>query len=275
MIIFISSFVNLGNTCYFNSALQLLLNIDEFKEKLKNYKNHSKTINYLFELNEIYNSNQNKVLDPTRLKNHLGSKKNIFKNFNQEDSSEFIILLFDIINNELSNKTFEDFLKIHSISSIKCKNMNCLRESNKKNTNLFLHLTPNIDLTTSYRQYKEYEKLEDDNKYDCENCKKLTVARKKIVISRWPKNLLILFNKYTNNLRKNNNSINIPILWRHNYQLVGGIVHSGGLNGGNYFYFGRKNNKWYEFNDSTERQINSEDEFNNFKNNAYILHYKM
>ena len=79
---------------------------------------------------------------------------------------------------------------------------------------------------------------------------------------------------YTKNLKKKGNEMEIPINWRHNYKLKGGIVHSGSLSGGHYVYFGKKNNNWYLFNDSNVRLLSNEN-LNNLETNAYILHYKM
>ena len=75
-------------------------------------------------------------------------------------------------------------------------------------------------------------------------------------------------------LRKNNNKINIPLLWRHNYILQGGIIHMGNLNGGHYIYFGYSD-KWFIINDESVHLINDINAFlANYASNFYVLYYK-
>uniref|UniRef100_A0A6C0J6C9 USP domain-containing protein n=1 Tax=viral metagenome TaxID=1070528 RepID=A0A6C0J6C9_9ZZZZ len=269
---------NLGNTCYMNSGLQLLLNIDELYLFFDKYQNVSHILNKLHLFFNLYKNSNKSVLNPGEIKNILGDRKDNFNRNDQEDSSEFITFLFDIIDSELKNKNINDSLKnifnIETVTSVKCKLVKCLKESKKKADNYFLDLQVTSDLTDSYRKFKESEKLTDDNKYSCDNCKKYTIARKKTEVLQWPKHLFISLNRGTNNLRKNNNQVNIPLIWRHNYRLEGGVIHNGDLSGGHYIYFGKKQNKWYLFNDSSVTILNK-DNLNTLKNNAYILHFKI
>ena len=48
------------------------------------------------------------------------------------------------------------------------------------------------NLTESYKIYKMKERLDNENSYDCTNCKIKTIARKKITIVKWPSNLIIV-----------------------------------------------------------------------------------
>ena len=112
-----------------------------------------------------------------------------------------------------------------------------------------------------------------NNKYFCEKCNKNTIARKRTETIHWPNNLIIILRRFDNHMRKKDKKINIPLQWRHNYKLKGGIVHSGSLQGGHYYYFGMKNNNWYIFNDSSVSIINSEEHLRHLTEIAYILNY--
>ena len=65
-------FVNLGNTCYMNSALQMILRIDNFKQLFQNLnlqKNNLSNeeldeIKILIDFNNKYNNSNEKILNP-------------------------------------------------------------------------------------------------------------------------------------------------------------------------------------------------------------------
>lgn len=257
---------NIGNSCYLNSAIQLLFNIPEFRKSIMN-------TDFQNIINNYDNSN---IFDPTEIKNIVASKNKIFNNYNQQDSSEFLIYLLEYLNNNI--------FTIKTNINIKCKLVKCLRESEHAETDIFLQLPliksdnlnlTDINLTDLYREYKSHEKLLDDNAYFCENCKTKTIARKKTNIIEWPNNLLIVFKRFDQFMRKDNRKINIPIEWRHDYKLKGGIIHIGRFGGGHYIYFGRENNNWYIANDSNISRI---DNINNFMETqgcySYIIHYE-
>lgn len=118
----INGFINLGNTCYLNSCLQLLFNIPELKnyfinknflEELNsnlrkiNFKNNSNIKNYIlfiqhfYSLISDYNTNTNKTLTP---KNFLTSIQRInsdFEGYDQHDSQEILLIIMDIIHENL------------------------------------------------------------------------------------------------------------------------------------------------------------------------------
>ena len=131
------------------------------------------------------------------------------------------------------------------------------------------------DLDDCYRNYKQREKLMNDNSYYCEKCNDKRIASKRINITHWPNHLIIIFKRFTNNgrIQKNNNKIDVPLIWRHGYHLKGIVSHSGSLFGGHYIYIGNHNNKWIIFNDDHTSEINNE-QLDNYKNNGYIYYFQ-
>jgi len=252
--------VNIGNSCYLNAVIQLLFNSPDFCKMVE------KSGNELI-INNIKNyfTNNNLSFNPMEIKALLDQRTILFKGNDQCDSSEVIIFLFDILN--INNK--KNYFTIDTTINIKCKLNDCLHQNEHVEKDLILFLPITTDLDSSYREYKMYEKLE--SSYRCDNCNNNTISRKKIVTSNWPNNLIIVLKRFDINMRKNNNMVEVPLLWRHDYKLVGGIIHGGNMNGGHYIYYGYENNNWYIANDSNIIKVNN---ITQYVNNSYILYYR-
>ena len=255
--------INIGNTCYMNSVLQLLFNSDGFKNTIK--KSKSSKIKVLYNL---FEQSKTKCVAEIEFKKIIGEYYNIFKNNYQHDSFEFLIYLFELVNNECNNR-LKNIFEIKTNVNIKCKMRSCLNERDHKEYNYYLILPLTNDLSESYRQYKTIIKFTDNNKIECDKCNNKTPSRKLISTEQWPNEIIIILKRF-DNYRKLNNDIFIPINWRHNYRLIGGIIHIGSLDNGHYIYFGYRNNKWYLYNDSKVSIINN---LEALLKQSYILHY--
>jgi ubiquitin C-terminal hydrolase len=273
-------FANIGNTCYLNSGLQLIINnIDLCNLIIKNYnENKSELINELYHfIINYYNNDNNNILTPNNIKKIIEKKNNIFIGFSQQDSSEFILSLLDMINDEIK---LNEIYEITTNIKIKCKLRSCLNisEHNENNNCLLLDIKTDCkDLNDCYLNYKTREKLEDENMYLCEKCNDKRIASKRLEIVKWPKHLIIILKRFEQTSKqrfiKNNQEISIPLEWKNNYKLKGIVYHSGSLHGGHYVYIGKINNKWILFNDSQTKEI-SENELLNYKNNGYIYYFE-
>ena len=110
---------NRGNTCFLNTCIQLLINVDElshyiisndylvdlnnnFKEKkLKKTKDINITYYYAELVKEMLNSKQ-KVIDPSHFHQHVQKIDDTFSGFGQQDTQEIMILLLDLLNDGVS-----------------------------------------------------------------------------------------------------------------------------------------------------------------------------
>lgn len=291
-------FNNIGNTCYLNSGLQLILNNKELCNNIIKYsyfindKNiHDENNIFMLQLTEFiktyYNNSLINRITPDFIKNFISIKNNQFSGFRQNDSFEFIIYLLDYILENINSDKYKQYInennldkindlyQINSTTRIKCKLLSCLNISlhNEKNNFLLLDILNDFnDLDDCYRNYKQREMLYDENSYFCEKCNNKTIASKRIQINIWPNHLIIVLKRFTYN-NKINKEINIPLLWRHGYKLKGIIFHSGSLFSGHYIYIGNHNKKWMMFNDDHVSDLN-ESLLDNYKNFGYIYYFE-
>lgn len=266
---------NIGNTCYLNAGLQMLLQNKDLCKLIVNKADTSPKLHTMASFIIKYYTTQDNSISPVEVKELVGIKKSLFRGAAQQDSGEFLIFLLDLLNDESKgevNKIFE----IETLTTLKCKLKVCLNKTFVKGKENFLILPIKPEYNTlddCYRGYKFHEMLKDDNKVLCVVCKEKRIFSTRLEISVWPKHLIIWLKRF-DNTRKNNKDIEIPIDWRHNYSLAGAIYHSGSVNGGHYFYLRRDFglDKWFMLNDSSVSQIDSS-HINNYLNKAYILYY--
>jgi ubiquitin C-terminal hydrolase len=277
---------NIGNTCYINASLQMLVLNEQLCSLVIKYSKSSQILKKISDFILEYHSTNTNPISPIEIKKIVEQKQEIFCGFGQQDSSEFIIYLLDIINEEIKNadpnsKGIEPIFEIKFNVKIKCKLRKCLEIYNKKEVNNFLLLDIYSNcksLDDAYRMFKSSDKLESDNKYFCEKCNDKRIASKRSEICNWPQYLFVWLKRYTqeeNYITKNIQPIIINKEWRYGNVLQGAVIHSGGLNSGHYIYVGKQSDgKWYIFNDSTISEIKSEQELDSMLSNAYWLCYK-
>jgi ubiquitin C-terminal hydrolase len=344
-------FNNIGNTCYLNSGLQMLVQNKDFCKKIFNNRNTSDNLRKMTDfIIEYYNTESNKSLTPNQIKGIVERIRPMFRGSKQHDSEEFIISLIEILNDDiilntvkLQNKilidkatsknpnnqviklfengvnvieldykqnkiTIEKLLiamkhiqsqfvtnenslkKLPDINDnslkklfefdlqkqLKCEEPNCLNERFISSKEVLLTLPVNPDsnsLYDCYNNFKESENLE----IDCEKCNKKQNTSSRFRIKSWGKNLIICLNRFKNDKRnssKINKDINIPFQWKHNYELKGGVIHSGHLSGGHYIYIGKNNDTWIIYDDSNTHKI-TDAQAQGFLNKAYILFYSI
>lgn len=82
--------INIGNSCYINSSIQLLLNNPYFIQ----YSQSDEKNELIDAFIEIINSKEN-VMSPKNIKNIIAKKNEFFNNNSQLDSHEWLINVFD------------------------------------------------------------------------------------------------------------------------------------------------------------------------------------
>lgn len=97
--------MNLGNTCYLNSALQMLASIDSFAKAIGENKpqvDESKLRNLLLDV--LQRLNRGETVRPSDFKQELDIRSPLFCGFHQEDSHEFLTTILDLIDEDYKKK---------------------------------------------------------------------------------------------------------------------------------------------------------------------------
>lgn len=114
--------VNIGNTCYMNSVLQMLLNLDKLKlflddmnfpywiNRKNKYGFKGKIISEFFMLFKEYHLRNKEPVRPHKFKAAIGEINPQFKNFDQQDSQEFLSYLIDVLHEELNIKSEKEYI---------------------------------------------------------------------------------------------------------------------------------------------------------------------
>jgi ubiquitin carboxyl-terminal hydrolase 8 len=274
---------NTGNTCYLNAGTQMLLQNVDFCNQVIANRGVNEEMEKLAKFIEAYRqAPPGSSLTPDIIKNILGARHARFRGHQQQDSQDMINSLIDILN-EWTNSAFTPLFQIRSQQTIKCKLRSCLRKSITADVNDFLILPVKPSTVDDcYREYKIHERLDGDEMYFCEHCNAKRIASRRLEVINWPKHLIVFLKRFTNDgerTTKNNTPIDIPIKWRHGYTIKGCVIHTGGLNGGHYYYIYRMVNangtiEWYNCNDSGVTRITETEATREMDGNVYIIYYE-
>jgi ubiquitin C-terminal hydrolase len=252
--------LNIGNTCYMNSALQFLSSIDNIEKFMKNKPENELQKEYTKFLFIKFLSSE-KIYNPIKIK-LIMSKKNIeFQGQEQNDSHEFLIKFIDLINSKIINHNIEGKLKNTIICNYCNKkyikhdifNIFSIPINNNLNNSLNIILNDNI------------------NDWKCNNCKNKG-CQILTTISKYPKYFILHLKRFKNN-KKINTEFNIFFKWK-TYKLISIINHYGGINSGHYTCCSKYNNKWIEYNDSSVNLINISSIQKKYQKSVYLLLYK-
>lgn len=291
---------NLGNTCFFNSVLQLLYQCSVLNKIL--LSNHEMLSDIESDIIKEYlkflisYQSTNGSFSPIEIISFVSRKLNRL-GYSQEDADQYLVYIIDnlivdlvkwmsdnsyedlsISDNNLTLKTVLNNLFTMKIEkTVSCPECNHKSVSNEISSIMYLSINSsnnNSDkdnFATLIDQYL-FSILDDNNKYKCERCNKYVQA----FISNsviYPKYLIICIKRYDNRNQKLNNRIDVPLIFINRcgtYSLRGFVYHSGSTGGGHYMYIGKKNDNWYLYNDSSVSQL---DDISSYASYGYIYLY--
>ncbi|XP_057474340.1 ubiquitin carboxyl-terminal hydrolase 25-like [Actinidia eriantha] len=289
---------NLGNSCYLNSVLQCLTYTPPLANFCLNHR-HSSSCDYaaeserkrdcafcILEKRITRSLSSDLTLDtPSKMNNCLRIFAEHFRFGRQEDAHEFLRYVIDACHNTClrlkklwrkggggGGEGFGGGTVVKEIfggalqSQVKC--LSCGAESNKVDEimDISLDVLHNSSLRESLQKFFQAEVLDGNNKYKCENCKKLVSARKQMSLLQAPNILVIQLKRFEGILGgKIDKTIafeEVLVLSNYmckasldahpQYNLFGTIVHSGfSPDSGHYYaYIKDAMGRWYCCNDS-------------------------
>lgn len=241
-----NGFINIGNNCYLNSILQVLLNMNIFNKCIKNITAGKKD-NFSQHYLQLHNINNSMIF-----KRELAKKNELFNNFNQQDAHDALKVLLEIFHEEYKGHYF-DSINIYENKIYNSKQLDLyVKHYVKTFINKFgysfinyifegyylnrLHCTyckytkissiePFNDICLSFPNEGNFISLNSQNEYylndlvmnnfqeeyingvSCDKCKNKTEYKKKTNILIYPNVLILTIKRFNNNLNKNNSFI--------------------------------------------------------------------
>ncbi|KAF9672758.1 hypothetical protein SADUNF_Sadunf11G0077600 [Salix dunnii] len=284
---------NLGNSCYLNSVLQCLTYtppLANFCLRLQHSSRCDSVVNgdrkkdcpfCILEKRIVRSLSLDLTLDePAKIQSCLKIFAEHFRCGRQEDAHEFLRYVIDACHNtclrlkKLRRKEIENggASVVKEIfggalqSQVKC--LCCNYESNKVDEimDISLDVLNSYSVSDAMQKFFQPEVLDGNNKYKCENCKKLVAAKKQMSILQAPNVLVIQLKRFEGIF---GGKIDKAIAFKEilvlssfmsktsqdpqpEYNLFGTIVHSGySAESGHYYaYIKDAIGRWYCCNDS-------------------------
>ncbi|BEJ11864.1 hypothetical protein CspHIS471_0203240 [Cutaneotrichosporon sp. HIS471] len=303
---------NPSMACYSNATLQMLLHTapllnlviahDSRTCQLSNRNAFCMTCALRITAQEHW-SGKKKAYTPQAVQGNLGRIKKGFSARRQEDAHEFLRFVTDgLQNSALAGlpKNLPEKVKCTSWvyrtlggrvrSRVLC--LSCKKPSDTFDSLLDLSLdipSGAQDIQDLFDHYVHKERLDGENKYKCENCKKKSVATKQLLIAEAPPVLTLHLKRFGFNWqgqsKKIGKHIAFPSILDINpymvdenaeglrYRLSGVICHHGyGPHSGHYTAYVRSpDGKWFEADDEEVRQVPPQRA--RADHSAYVLNY--
>ena len=225
----ITALHNLGNTCYLNAALQLIMRCDGYVKGLSTKNDAFKDF-----ADAYHTTPDNEAMQPNHILNLV---RNRLTPRQQHDAEEFLVIFLEIFD-KISKKFFD----YRSYTYIENTEHQDEKKINKHNGRI-LSLTVEENIGKAYKNFCAKEEIDG---WLSEHMNRKVRAIRTSAIYFWPSYLLVSFRRYNMDLKKIDADVMIPMVWTiHNktssekkdsitYHVAGSILHIGGTSSGHY-----------------------------------------
>lgn len=242
---------NLGNTCYFNSALQCILQTPQLTNYLLTNKYTGDcefTKEYQILTHEVWI--KQKTGDPTKLLNLFKQKYPQFDNRDQHDSQEAFLCILDILDKSLNEIIRRVFYGTNVQETI-CKSGKSIKEEDSNI--VILYPKPDEDendIIDILKKSQNWNGLED---YVDNNGKIWNVAATRTIFGTLP--VILVFSIKMYDSKKKIKFIETLNIGNREYNLYATSNHQGSIRGGHYISFTKHKDQWYLKDDSMVQPI--------------------
>jgi len=258
---------NMGNTCFMNSILQLLVHCPQFVKFMIDSHYTSEIIQHFKTFLHKYQSS--KRLAPMDIR-YILNQSNVFNSHHQYDAHEFMVIFLDLLDKEIKKNDKQiDIGKKYFYFTYHTQIKNLSKEELKtiRFQELFLTLPYSESLQKSIEIFESKEILD----WESDLYKIKTKAEKYIEIYDYPEYLFIMLNRFDTYGHKIDKPMNIPYQYK-NYVLLGAVIHYGLNQFGHYVSILHLNQKYYHCDDDKISEI-SQEQFLKMASIAYLLCY--
>lgn len=241
--------VNLGNTCYFNTAVQCLAHVpplSKFLFEADPYDGPCEvTREYQRVARQLFLKDGTGPVDPSALLAAFRTRFPAFGGASQHDAQEVIVLLIDVFEKSIGQKFIKSIF-----NGQECQETVYPGGVSKKTSEfvtLILSPTGPANLEALLKDRHKHVGIEG---YVDDEGKRHHVAAVRTVVTEWPRVFGIMFAMYDQKF-----PIEIPETLE-GHKLFAAVLHCGGQMGGHYALAVRRWDKWYIKDDASVTELN-------------------
>lgn len=238
---------NLGNTCYFNAALQCLLHVPVLMSFYAREGAPDTSLRRMFM--ECWSEGGEPSVNPGALLTDFQARFSQFRGFMPQDAQEAFICLLALVEDEVGADFYARFFKGTGRQETVCPSETCTKKVPIEVLLLDCPGAHKVSLEFLMDKYSAWNTVDGD-KYEDSRGVKHHVAVTRTVIEKLPRTLVVTFNKRS--------LVILPRVLYEHWHLISFCTHHGNAHGGHYTSCARVEDDWYLHNDTMVSKITDE-----------------